>query len=267
VAGLLVVTLYGQILADMAADWWNLPSLSQGLLIPPLALTVAWLLRDEIRRAPAIPSSTGYWVMGTACLLLFLGRLAAEYFVQRVSFVVLLVGFVLTFWGRYRLRCLAFPFLLLATMVPLPVVVYNSFAVPLQLLASNLAADIARLCGVAVYQDGNIIHLAGISLGVEEACSGLSSISALLMASLLLGFMVRPPLIARGILFALAVPVAMGVNIIRVAGSAILADYDQRFARGFYHSFSGWLVFVLGAAALLGTTKVLAWWFDQPKAK
>ena len=254
---LLVAVLYGHVLTDMAWDWWNVPSLSQGLLIPPVALFTAWLLRYATFSEPAMPSSAGYWVTGGACLLLFVGRLAAEFFIQRISFVVLLAGLVLTFWGKRRLRSLAFPLLLLVTMVPLPVVVYNSFAVPLQLLASSVATHIARFCGVAVYQDGNMIHLAGISLGVEEACSGLSAVSALAVASLLFGFLLRKPVIERGILFALAIPVAIAVNIIRVAGSAILADYDKKFAYGFYHSFSGWLVFVIGALALLGTMKLL----------
>jgi exosortase len=119
-----------------------------------------------------------------------------------------------------------------------------------------VATDIARLFGVAVYQDGNVIHLAGVSLGVEEACSGLSSLSALAVTSLLLGFLLRAPVGERCILFALAIPVAIAVNILRVAGAAILTDYDQKFAYGFYHSFSGWLVFVLGALTLLGTRKL-----------
>ena len=102
-----------------------------------------------------------------------------------------------------------------------------------------------------------MIHLAGISLGVEEACSGLSSVSALAVTSLLFGFLMRAPVVERGILFALAIPVAIAVNIFRVAGSAILADYDRKFAFGFYHSFSGWLVFVVGASMLLLSMKLL----------
>ncbi len=254
---LLMAVLYGNILVEMARDWWNVPSFSQGLLMPPLALLAAWLLRDTTFREPVLPSSAGYWVTGFACVLLIVGRLAAEFFVQRISFVVLLAGLVLTFWGKARLRSLAFPLLLLSTMVPLPLVVYTSFAGPLQLLASSVATDVARYFGVAVYQDGNVIHLAGISLGVEEACSGLSSISALAVTSLLLGFVFRAGVLERGILFALAIPVAIAVNIIRVAGSAILADYDQKFAYGFYHSFSGWLVFVVGALTLATMMKIL----------
>ena len=85
----------------------------------------------------------------------------------------------------------------MATMVPLPVILYNAVAAPLQLFASNVATNLAQFFGVAIYRDGNVIHLAHISLGVEEACSGLNSLSALMVASLLLGFLVCERVSAR----------------------------------------------------------------------
>src|ERR1035438_10201929 len=42
----LMLALYAAVLADLANDWWTDPTLSQGLLIPPLALYIAWLRRD-----------------------------------------------------------------------------------------------------------------------------------------------------------------------------------------------------------------------------
>jgi len=254
---ILIAILYAGIVVEMAWDWWSTPALSQGMLIPPLTFLVVWITRDTLFEQPAVPSAIGYWVTAAACGLLVFGRLAAEYFLQRMSFVILLAGLALTFWGRRRFRPLAFPFLLLSTMVPLPSIVYSSFAVPLQLLASGAASSIARSFGVAVYQDGNVIHLAGISLGVEEACSGLSSLSALVVASLVLGFLLRGSVLQRGFLLGLAFPAAIGINVLRIAGSAILADYDQQFARGFYHLFSGWLIFALGALALVAAMKLM----------
>ena len=255
IIGLLIAVLYSRILADMAVDWWTDPSASQGLLIPPLALYVAWLLRRETFQSPATADSRGYLVSGAACVLLILGRLAAEFFLQRISFVVLLAGITLTFWGWRRLRTLSFPFLLLVTMVPFPALVSNTVALPLQLLASQMASEIARFFGVALFQDGNLIRLAGATLGVEEACSGLSALSALMVASLLIGFLLRQRPWIRMVLFALAVPIAIGVNIVRVAGSAVLADYNPALARGFYHSFSGWLVFLVGSLTLIAAAK------------
>src|ERR1035438_9150037 len=187
IVALLIGLIYASVLKDLALDWWNEERLSYGFLIPPLALYVAWMRRRLTFAETATPNSRGLWLIGAACLLFLLGKVGAEFFISRMSFVLLLAGLTWTFWGSERLRSLAFPFLLLATMVPLPVIVYNAMAAPLQLLASDMATNLAQALGVTVYRDGNVIHLARISLGVEEACSGLNSLSALMVGGLLLG--------------------------------------------------------------------------------
>jgi len=255
----LIGVLYGQVLVDLAGDWWTEPSFSQGLLIPPLALYVAWTRRSLTLAQPIQPDNRGVWLIGFSCLLFMLGKLSAEFFFPRISFVLLIAGLAWTFWGYARLRTLAFPFVLLATMVPLPTLVYNAVSAPLQLFASDVSTSLAQLLGVAVYRDGNIIHLANISLGVEEACSGLNSLSALMVVSLLIGFLICPLMSVRVILFALSIPLSIAVNILRVTGTAIIADYHEQFALGFYHSFTGWLVFIAGFAILYSLAKGLNW--------
>src|ERR1035437_4507710 len=246
----LIIALYGAVLADLANDWWTDPTLSQGLLIPPLALYIAWLRRHITISHPAAPEWRGLLLTGGACMLFVLGKLAVEFFLSRISFVILLAGLVWTFWGLPRLKTLAFPFLLLATMVPLPAIVDSAVAAPMQLFASDVATNVSQFLGVSVYRDGNIIYLAHVSLGVERACSGLSSLSALLVGSVLLGFLQCSRPVTRILLFASSIPISIGVNALRVAGTAVLADYDEKFAMGFYHSFSGWLVFLLGFGSL-----------------
>jgi exosortase len=261
VAGLLG-WLYGWVLFDLGRDWWNQPNLSQGFLIPPLAAYVAWLRKESVLSTPVRPDNRGFLLLAGASACYLLGKIGAEFFLPRISFVILLAGLVLTFWGSARLRLLTFPFLLLATMVPLPALVYNTLAAPLQLFASDIATTVAQAVGISVFRDGNVIHLAGVSLGVEEACSGLGSLAALMVAGLLLGFLQCTRVRSRVLLFLLTFPLAIGVNVLRVAGTAIIADYHQEFAMGFYHSFSGWLVFVAGFGILYGIATIFHRWLD-----
>jgi exosortase len=242
--------LFGTVLIHMARDWWNEPAWSQGMLLPPLAIYLAWLHREQTLSHTATLDRRGLLLIAFACFTFVVGNLAAEFFLARISFVILLTGLIWTFWGTPRLRTLAFPLLLLATMVPLPVIFYNSLAAPLQLLASDLATQIAQAIGISVFRDGNIIQLAGMSLGVEDACSGLNSLSALTVGSLLLGYLLCSRLLSRITLFLAAIPLAIFINIVRVAGTAMIADHNQEYALGFYHSFSGWLVFVAGFGCL-----------------
>lgn len=246
----LIAALYSFILPDLAWEWWTVDSSSYGMLIPPIALYLLWIRRETIFAIPPRPDGRGLAIVGAACLVFLLGQLAAEFFLARISFVILLAGLTWTFWGVTRLRAMAFPFVLLLTMVPLPGLVYNSVAAPLQLLASSAATDIAQALGVSIYRDGNIIHLATTSLGVAEACSGLNSLSSLVVGSLLLGYLEDASIAGRILLTLLSVPLAIAVNVVRVAGTALLADYRPEFAMGFYHMFSGWLIFVIGFVML-----------------
>jgi exosortase len=247
---ILLVVLYTATLGDLAVEWWTQPEASHGLLIPPLAMYLAFMRRRSTLSIEAKPEWGGVWISAAGCILYLLGRMSAEFFLTRVSIVVVLAGLTCTFWGRKRLRTLGFPFILLATMVPLPGIVYNSLAAPLQLFASTIATELSQLLGVSIYREGNIIHLSGVSLGVAEACSGLHSLSALLVGSLLLGFIEDGWVGGRVLLVLLSVPLAIAVNVVRVTGTAILADVRLDFAMGFYHAFSGWLVFILGFGCL-----------------
>jgi exosortase len=253
----LLSLLYTGVMADLAKDWWNEPNYSYGMLIPPLALYFAWAGRKSTLAIPRFRDIRGVFLTAVACIFYATGKLGSEFFLPRISLVILLGGLIWTFWGINRLRSLYFPLILLATMVPLPVIIYNWLSAPLQLLASEVATSVAQVFGVSVYRDGNLIILANLSLGVEEACSGLNSLSSLIIASLILGYLDMNRSAIRWMLVLLSVPLAIGINIVRVAGTAILADQHQEFARGFYHSFSGWLVFVFGFAALYAISGLL----------
>ncbi len=262
IAGLVGI-LYAWTLADLAHDWWIYPNLSQGLLIPPLAMYLAWQDRRRVLALPVVGDWRGAILLLFSCMVFLAGKLGAEYFLPRISFVLLLMAFTWMFWGVARLRALAFPFMLLATMVPLPALIYNALATPLQLLASDLATRLAQACGVSVYQDGNIIRLATTSLGVEEACSGLNSLAALVVGSLLLGHVYSCRKLTRGLLLLLSLPIAIAANVLRVTGTAILADWDPDLALGFYHAFEGWLVFLVGFGMLYLATKTLHRFLDR----
>src|SRR5579863_1862826 len=86
----LMLVLFASVLADMAHDWWTEPAWSQGMLLPPLALYIAWMQRDEILGFAATPDQRGLFLTGLACFTYVLGRLASEFFLMRISFVILL---------------------------------------------------------------------------------------------------------------------------------------------------------------------------------
>ena len=184
----LLVALYWDVVPAMVQVWMDDPAYSHGILIPPLAAYVAWLQRDEILAARPETDYSGLFLTAVGCAALFVGKLGAELFLSRISLVFILAGMIWTFWGRRRFWASVFPLFLLATMVPIPTIVYNKLAAPLQLFASWVASQTLETFGIAVFRDGNVMHLPEISLGVAEACSGLRSISSLSVLALVIGY-------------------------------------------------------------------------------
>jgi exosortase len=249
--------LYAGMTADLVREWLTRPAASHGILIPPMAAYLVWLRRQDLRRYAPEPDDRGLLLITGACALLLAGNLGAEMFLGRISLIFMIAGLVLTFWGKKRLRVLAFVIVLLATMIPVPTLVFNTLARPLQLVASYSATELAQLFGIAVHREGNVIQLADMTLGIAEACSGLNSLSTLLLTALLLNPSYRLTLAARGCLLLFTPPLAVAVNVLRVAGTAVLADSRPELALGFYHSFSGWVVFLIGFLILLGFATLL----------
>jgi exosortase len=253
----LIAVLYADVVAGLVHDWLTEPSLSYGLLVPPLAACMAYWRKDEVLRRPAVPDNRGLVVIAAACLTYLSGRFAAEFFLQRVSLPLLAAGLIWTYWGAARLRSLGFVLLLLGTMMPLPDLVYASASFPLQLLVSAASANIAQWCGTVVLREGNVLHLARLNLGVEEACSGLNSLASLMVTAVVLAvFACRGRAAQAGVLL-LWCPVAIFVNILRVSVTAILADFDREFAVGVYHFFSSWLVFLIAFGLMYAGVTVL----------
>jgi len=267
--GLLVLPLavmYYETLGKLLGDWWNDPNNSHGLLIPPMALYISWRKRSRLVSTAVDPSlALGILGLLASLAVYFVGRLGAEFFLTRVSLVGLIGSLILFFLGRAHFRLLFFPLCLLVMAIPIPALVINTVSLPLQSLASQWGAGFLSLCGVPVLREGNVIQLASTSLGVAEACSGLRSLVSLFALAVILAYLRWQGLGQRTILILLAVPVALLLNVVRITITGLIADYwDVKYALGFFHEFSGWLVFLLAFGILFGASAVIQKLWPSP---
>jgi exosortase len=178
---------------------------------------------------------------------------------MRVSLIGALAGSILFLWGPVHLRRLAFPLVLLLLAVPLPAVLLNQIAFPLQLLASRAGEAVVTAAGIPVLREGNVLILPTTKLEVVQACSGIRSLASLLTLGLILGKLAEPRRWARIALVVLTIPVAIVANAARVAGTGLAASYvGPQAAEGFLHTFSGWLMFVVAFCALMACARLLA---------
>ncbi|MDX6269584.1 MAG: hypothetical protein QOD28_807 [Acidobacteriota bacterium] len=279
-----VLFVYATVLVKLGGQWWTDENYSHGLLIPFIIGYILWSERARLEGAARRPSLVwgGALVVG-ALLMLWAGTAGAELFMQRTSLVVMLAGVVVYFWGWHILRLTLVPLLLLALAIPIPAIIFNQIAFPLQLFASRCAVWAMRAFDIPVLRQGNVIELMPLNsavtkkLEVVEACSGIRSLMTLMTLAVVFAYFTHP----RGkgqqggglraslkrygtwrsaILVLSAVPIAIITNAGRVSGTGVLARYyGTEVADGFFHEFSGWVVYIAAFMLLFA----LGWVLDK----
>jgi exosortase len=252
-AAVLFAVLFARPLQLLARDWWNNPEAGHGLLLAPLALWFAW--KSGIVDAPRPGRLLGGALIVLGVGFRWLADLAAELFVMRGSMLLVLAGLVVWYFGVRQLLRWWLPFTLVALSIPLPEIVLSRIALPLQFTASKIGAGLLAWRQIPVLLTGNVIRIPGHELFVAEACSGLRSLTALISLGVLLGALVLRSAVARVLLVASVVPVAILLNGVRVFLTGFLVFFvDPKMGEGFMHATEGMLIFgvaffILGAVA------------------
>ena len=254
----LVGLLYGPILLRLTQQWWSDPNFSHGFLVPVFAGFVVWQDRERLASIRPTPSIWGLPVIVFSLCTLILGVFGAELFLSRASLLMLAAGLILFFLGWEFLRAVLFPLVFLILMVPLPAIVFSQITFPLQILASKLSASMLPFFGVPVFREGNVINLPAMPLEVAEACSGIRSLLSLTTLAIMYGYLLEKRVAIRLALALASVPIAVAANGLRIVGTGLLVQYwDPEKAEGFFHAFSGWLIFVVSLTMLFVLHRVL----------
>lgn len=258
IAGASFLLLFGPVFWRLVQDWIHDDNYSHGFIILPFAIYFVWERRDRLRGLPPRPSAAGLGVVLCGLALLVVGQLGAELFLTRIAALVAIAGALAFLRGWATLRACTFPLAFLLLMIPIPAIVFNQVAFPLQLLASRTGEAGLALLGIPVLREGNLIILARTTLEVAEACSGIRSLVSLLTLGILYGYFVDSRTTLRWVIAASTVPIAIVANGVRVAGTGVAAHYfGDGAAQGFLHTFSGWLMFVAAFVMLFVVTHLI----------
>ena len=251
---LILVALLGLLYRDVLPKWgidlWNDDNYSHGMLIPFVSLYFIRSRLDELRHVLVKPYFFGVFVVLSGLVLFTLGNISGEIFSKRFSLLLVIYGLILFVEGREVASLLRFPVGILFFAIPLPYILYNSVAFPLKLIATRVAVALLNVYGMPVFHEGNIIHLSHTTLEVVDACSGIRSLMTLITLAFFLACLMHKNFFLRLLIMLLAIPVAVVANAFRVALNGVMTQYNPAFTEGFWHEFSGWLVFVSSFAVL-----------------
>jgi exosortase len=253
-----VLLVYRQVFVSLIDAWTNDGNYSHGFFIIPLAAYFAWVRRDRLKAAVIQPTWVGLVVFAVGIMMLLAGLLGSELFISRVSLLGTLAGVILFLFGWKHLRLLLFPLAFLLLMIPIPAIIFNQITFPLQLLASRVGASALTTCSIPVLREGNVLILANTSLEVAEACSGIRSLVSLITLGIVYGYFADSRLWVRTVIVLSTIPVAILANGARVAGTGIAAHWwGPGAAQGFFHEFSGWVVFMAALVMILGIQRLI----------
>ena len=256
--GFLLLGLYYSAFTWMVTHDWEKEAFSYCWLIPPIVFFLIWLKRDALASILSKPSWLGLLPIGLGIVFFWLGELGGEYFTVYVSSWLILVGLCLLHLGWKKLKTIGFALFFILTMFPVPDFINTRIMLQLRMISSKLGVAMIRAYGLPVARNGNIIDLGFTKLQVVDACSGLHSLISLIVLGLLLVYFFKDHIWKRAVLLLSTIPLAIVTNSMRIAVTGILYKYfGAGVAEGFFHKFSGLLIFTICIPVLLIEMKVL----------
>jgi exosortase len=249
----LLVWLYSSTVRHLVGQWWHDPNFSHGFFVPLFSAFVIWQERDRLAKILPRPSWAGVIVLLTGLMMLIVGRLGAEIFLDRSSMLLVLAGVLILLVGWNLFRAVLFPWVFLLLMIPVPTIILNQITFPLQLLASQVAAAILPVLGVPVLREGNVMNLAAMPLEVAAACSGIRSLMSLVTLAIIYGYFMEKHPWVRWFLALAAIPITVAANDVRIVGTGLLVQYwNPEAAEGYFHASWGLIIFVISLLMLYG---------------
>jgi len=255
-----VLWFYWPVLTKLIAQLADSDDYSYGLLLPLVSAYIVYLKLPDIRKSLWSPSFFGLLFIVIGLGLYILGELAADLYMPRFSFVVVLGGLFFLRGGWRLVRLLLFPLFLLVLMIPLPGLVSKQLTLPLQLISSRLATAFLQLVGIPAFRQGNVIDLGVRQMQIVEACSGLRYILALFALGVIFCYFYQRRPWKILLLLAALIPTAIVANAFRVMG---MGFFPALQVEGFWHAFSGWLIFIF----CLGILGLLNWVLNKIQAE
>ncbi len=246
---------YYPVLLDLAANVMANDLYRHAPLVAGISAYTAWqtaTAKSSEKAAEDAITSSGPGIMIAGLFLNLAGQVLGVFYLSQLSLVLTIYGVVVFVGGYKTARKYIFPIFFLVFAYPLPGKLYYELAFPLKLIVSKVSAVILDVVGFDVVRKGNILHVSGSIIGVNDACSGLNSLMAIMSLSLFYGWYILKNNLFRTLTFIFMIPAIVGANIIRVALTGILAvKFGSEAAEGTLHSALGFAVFAISVGVLM----------------
>ncbi|MBI4707314.1 MAG: exosortase [Candidatus Omnitrophica bacterium] len=234
---------------------------SHGFLIPFVCLWLLWQLKDRLKDTVVCSARSGIWVIAAGLAIHVMALSVKVDFVSALSMIMTIVGIILHLFGWQVMRILIFPIGFLFFMIPFPDVFIIFLTYKLKIMATHGAVATVNAIGIPCMAEGAKILLPDTFLEVGVPCSGIRSLISLLALGALFAYLLNISIIRRTIVFLSTIPIALLSNVVRITLLCLVAHiYGKEAALpcGFFHDFSGFLVFVIAFGCLYGVGNMVS---------
>lgn len=262
-AGLSLVALGVAVTFDAWADIFRIAfrdeESSHIFLVPVVAIWMAWVRRIRLRRCPPTGTFIGPVVIGVGWLLYTIGFNNANQSFWHAGAVLIVLGCLLSVVGKNVLLRFMPAFAVLVFLIPVPGVIREAIAVPLQTATAQTTQAILEIMGGAVDRSGNLLTINGVDVAVAEACNGLRMVFALVLVAYAFAYSMPLRNSVRLLVLAASPLAAIVCNVIRLLPTLLLYGYSSRGVADTFHSISGWIMLPVAFLMLLGIIRLLRW--------
>jgi len=228
-------------------------------LVPVIAAWLLWLRKSRFRWVRFQPSLVGPGLIAAGTAMSWWGFNSGTQIAWHAGVGVVFVGVVVSMTGMEPLRQFAPVFGVLVFALPVPGVVREALAIPLQSLATVVTQSTLELIGVASTRLGNVLMVNGQQIAVGEACNGMRMVFAFFLIVYAFAFSVPLKMSSRLVLLAISPVVALLCNVIRLVPTSLIYGYGTAHSAEWFHTWTGWLMIPIALAALVGLLKLFRW--------
>jgi len=265
---MLVVVLYLPIFWKLYRVRWDLLDYTHAYFILPISLWLVWRKREQLKALLKIaePGKNYYGLVSLSVgILIFLFASRFDYsFLITISLLPVLVGLVYSLYGIDTLKLLSFPIAYLLLLVPPPMSIIDSITLPMRYGISNLTEKILGLLNYPITREGLLLNIGYNEIFMGQPCSGFRSLITLFSLGLIYVYISKTRFINKVILIFFVIPLALLGNLIRVITLCLITFYfGEEAGQGFFHNFSGIVMFIITILGLIGIETILDKMSDQ----
>ncbi|MCK5581116.1 MAG: exosortase/archaeosortase family protein [Candidatus Omnitrophica bacterium] len=259
IAGVLFLSVYLPTLIWMWDRWFARDSYySHGILIPFVAGYLIWQKKDELQKIVCVRSRLGMVLIVVGIIVHLISSILRIYFSSGFSMLLVLVGLILHFYGKKVMRVVLFPVGFLFFMIPIPLVVIVNISFQMKLFAAEIAEQVLNGMGLTAEREGSVIIMENTKVVVDDVCSGLRSLISLTALGSIFAYWLDAPVYKRIGLFLTTIPIAVITNVFRVVVLSFVSEvWGPKYATGFMHDATGFLVFGLAFVLLYAAARII----------